>query len=137
MTSITIVGLGYVGLPLACLCVEKGLDVYGVDVDRNKLSLIEKGISPIDDPNLKEKVKGIKGKLRVTGDFGKALKDSSVVIVCVPTPVDKDHLPDLKPLKGACESISKHLQKGTLVIIESTIFPGTTEDIVLPILKKS
>ncbi len=137
MTSITIVGLGYVGLPLACLCVEKGLDVYGVDIDKNKLSLIEKGISPIDDPNLKDKVKGIKGKLKVADDFGKAIKSSSVVIVCVPTPVDNNHLPDLSPLKNACESISKHLQEDTLVIIESTIFPGTTEDIILPILKSS
>ena len=137
MTSITIVGLGYVGLPLACLCVEKGLDVQGVDVDKNKLSLIEKGISPIDDPNLKDKVKEIKDKLKVTDDFGKAVKNSTVVIICVPTPVDSNHLPDLKPLKSACESISKHLQKNALVVIESTIFPGTTEDIVLPILKKS
>ena len=100
MTSITIVGLGYVGLPLACLCVEKGLDVHGVDIDKNKLSLIEKGISPIDDPSLKDKVKGIKGKLKVTDDFGKAIKSSSVVIVCVPTPVDNNHLPDLNPLSA-------------------------------------
>ena len=135
--SIAIIGLGYVGLPLACLCVEKDLDVYGIDIDRNKISLIQQGISPINDPDLNENVKKTKGKIKATNGFEDAVKNSSVIIVCVPTPIDNNHLPDLKPLKGACEAISKSLQNNSLVIIESTIFPGTTEEIILPILKNS
>ena len=133
--KIAIVGLGYVGLPLACLCAEKGHEVLGIDIDRNRLSLIEKGISPIDDPELKESVKKAKGKIK-TGDFSLA-REASAVIVCVPTPVDRNHIPDLKPLKGSCESLSKNIKKDALIVIESTIFPGTVVEIVLPILKKS
>ena len=136
MKSVAIVGLGYVGLPLACLCAEKGLEVYGFDIDENKISLIGKGISPIDDPGLKEAVKKAKGKIKATANF-EDIRNASVVIVCVPTPVDSKHLPDLEPLKNACGSVSKNLGHDTLVVIESTIFPGTIEEIVLPILKKS
>ena len=134
--SVAIVGLGYIGLPLACLCAEKGLDVYGVDIDKNKISLIKQGKSPIEDLDLKEQLKKNKGKIKVNGNF-EIIKNASVVIVCVPTPVDNKNLPDLKPLENACESISRNLKKGTLVIIESTIFPGTMEEIVFPILNKS
>lgn len=135
--AVTIVGLGYVGFPLACLCAEKGMEVYGVDVSKKKVSLIAQGISPMDDSDLKDKAKKLKGKIKATQDFKEPLKNSSVVVVCVPTPVDQNHLPDLDPLKSACESVSKSLQKETLVVIESTIFPGTIEEIVFPILKKS
>lgn len=137
MQTVSVIGLGYVGLPLASLCVEKGLGVYGVDTDKNKILSIKKGISPINDEILKKEVKKIKNRIKLTDNFEESIKSSSVVIVCVPTPVDSNHLPNLEPLKGACESISKFLQKNTLVIIESTIFPGTTEEIILPILKKS
>jgi len=134
--TVAIVGLGYVGLPLACLCAEKGMGVYGIDISEKKVSMIAKGISPIDDADLKDKAKKLKGKIKATRDF-KNIKDSSVVIVCVPTPVDSSHNPDLGPLRNACESISKNLQEDTLVIIESTVFPGTIEEIVFPILSKS
>ena len=134
--AVAIIGLGYVGLPLACLCAEKGMEVYGVDISEKKVSLIAQGISPIDDPDLKEKAKKLKGKIKAAQGF-KELKNSSVVVVCVPTPVDKNHNPDLGPLRSACESISKNLQKDALVIIESTIFPGTIEEVVFPILRKS
>ena len=134
--KVTIVGLGYVGLPLACLCAEKGLDVYGVDTDKNKAELINKGISPIDDPVLKESVKKVKGKIKVVSPE-EAISNSETVIVCVPTPVDEKHLPDLTALKGACETISKSLQKNSLVVIESTIFPGTVEEICFQMLKRS
>ena len=129
--------MGYVGLPVACLCVEKGMDVYGADIDSKKLESIEKGISPIDDPHLNKEVQKIKGKINLTDNLKKAVNSSSVVIVCVPTPVDKDNFPDLTALKNACNEISKTLKKDDLVIIESTISPGTIEEFVLPILKKS
>ncbi len=137
MKTVTVVGLGYVGLPLACLCAEKNLDIYGVDTDKNKVSLVSEGISPIDDPSLKDAVKKTKGKIKVTDNIEEAIENSSIVIVCVPTPVDDKRLPNLEPLKNACKEISKNLQKDALVIIESTISPGTIDEIVLPILKKS
>jgi len=137
MTTVTIVGLGYVGLPLACLCIEKDMDVYGVDIDKDKLSLIERGISPIDDSGLNEVIKKIKHRIKLTSNTDEAVKNSSIVIICVPTPVDGNHIPNLEPLKSACADVYESLQEGTLVIVESTIFPGTTEEIVLPLLKKA
>src|SRR3989338_4273896 len=113
------------------------MDVFGADIDKTKISLIEKGISPIEDSYLEEAVKKSKGKLKVTDKPEEAVKNSEVVIVCVPTPVDEKHLPDLNPLIGSCESVAKGLQPNTLVVIESTIFPGTVEEIVMPILKKA
>src|SRR3989344_6041715 len=137
MSKVAIIGLGYVGLPLACLCAEKGHSVTGADIDEKRISLIQKGVSPINDEELKRKLSALKGKITATTDVQEAVKKSEMVIVCVPTPVDKKHLPDLKPLKDACSTISEGLQEGTLVVIESTIFPGTVEEIVGPILKKT
>ena len=134
--KVAIVGLGYVGLPLACLCAEKGMYVYGVDTDKARAALISRGVSPINDPELQEAIKKEKGRIRVSSPE-EAIKNSESVIVCVPTPVDEKHLPDLAALKGACEAIAKSIQNDTLVVIESTIFPGTVEEVVLPILKKS
>src|SRR3990167_2541873 len=137
MKSVAVIGLGYVGLPVACLCIEKGMDVYGADIDKKKLESIRNGISPIDDPYLNKEVSKIKGKINLTDNIADAAKNSSIIVVCVPTPVDESHLPDLTALKNACEGISKGVQKDALVVIESTISPGTVEEIVLPILKKS
>jgi len=136
-SSVSIVGLGYIGLPLACLCAEKNIDTYGIDIDKNKISLIKQGISPIDDPDLRDSVKKIKEILKVTSRFEEAIKNSNIIIVCVPTPIDDDHLPDLNPLKNACESISTNMQNDCLIIIESTIYPGTMEEIITGIFKKS
>ncbi len=137
MKTVAIIGLGYVGLPLACLCAEKGLKVYGVEIDEKKRELISQGISPIDDSKLTEQLKKLKGKILTTGDAANAAKNSDVVIVCVPTPVDKGHAPDLMPLISACKALEKGIHDGIAIVIESTIFPGTVEEIVLPILKKS
>jgi len=134
--SVTIVGLGYVGLPVACLCAHK-YKVYGVDNDKSKISLLEKGGSPIKDENLDKNFENVKDKIKFTTDIEEAVKNSDIILICVPTPVDNDHIPDLTALKSATTSVSKSMKENALVIIESTIFPGTTEEIVLPILKKS
>jgi len=134
--SVAIIGLGYVGLPVACLCTYK-YKVYGVDIDKDKISLLKKGICPIKDENLENNFKKVKDKIRFTLNIEEAVKNAEIIIVCVPTPVDKNHIPDLTALKSAALSISKSMKENTLVIIESTIFPGTTEEIILPILKKS
>lgn len=135
--TVSVVGLGYVGLPLACLCAEKGLKVFGVDIDKGKINLLANGKSPIEDELLAKEVKKYYNGMQFSTDAKRCASESDVVIVCVPTPVDKKHNPDLKPLIGACESIAPGIQKGAIVVIESTIFPGTVEEIVLPILEKA
>ena len=134
--SVTIIGLGYVGLPVACLCASK-YNVIGADTDSKKISLIKEGTCPIKDEDLEKNFDKIKDKLQVTTDVEDAVSHSDIVIICVPTPVDKDHIPDLIPLRSAVTSISNAMKEDTLVIVESTIFPGTTQEVMLPILKKS
>ena len=137
METVAIIGLGYVGLPLASLCVDRGFITYGIDTDKKKIESLKKGISYIDDDYLKANISKIKDKIILTSEFDDAVKNSSIIIICVPTPIDSDYVPNLNALKSACQSISRFLKQNTLVIIESTIFPSTTEEIVLPILKKS
>ena len=136
MKNIAIVGLGYVGIPLACLCAEKGHKVYGFDVDKNKIDSINNGLSPIEDDYLSEKLKNLKGKIKATTIPSECIPNSDVVIVCVPTPVDRNNSPDLTALMNACSSISKFIKEGSLLVIESTIYPGTIEEIVVPMLEK-
>ena len=136
MKTVTIVGLDYVGLPLACLCAEKGLKVYGMDIDKNRVDLISKSQSPIDDEYLINKLKSLKNKIHATTNPADCIPNSDVVIVCVPTPIDKNNAPDLTALMESTSAISKHIKQGTLLVIESTIYPGTIEEIVLPILQK-
>src|SRR3989344_2934011 len=134
MKTVTVVGLGYVGLPLACLCAEKGYKVYGLDVDKDKIDLINKSISPIEDELIAKKLKNI--KMHATANPTDCIPNSDVVIVCVPTPVDKNNAPDLTALMESVSEISKFIKQNTLLVVESTIYPGTTEEIVIPILKK-
>ena len=136
MKTITVVGLGYVGLPLACLCAEKSQKVYGLDVYKNKIELINKSESPIDDEYVINKLKNLKNKILATANADGCIPNSDVVVVCVPTPVDRNNSPDLTALMDAISTISKFIKKSTLLVIESTIYPGTIEEVVLPILQK-
>jgi len=133
---ICIVGLGYVGLPLSYLCLEKGLKVYGLDVDKEKILAINRGEPPIQDQSFIKYLKKSKDKLEATTD-PEIIKKSDIVIVCVPTPVDDNNYPDLGPLKSAVKTVSKHIREGQLVIIESTVNPGVTNEVVKTILEKS
>lgn len=135
--TVCIIGLGYVGLPLACLCAEKGFRVLGLDINRNVVELVKEGKSPITDQKLEEDIANFKGKITVTSEAKEALPHADTIIVCVPTPVTENRKPDLSLLERACISVSKHLKKGQLVIIESTIYPETIEKILKPILEKS
>ncbi|HLE48512.1 MAG TPA: nucleotide sugar dehydrogenase [Patescibacteria group bacterium] len=130
---IAVVGLGYVGLPLAVLAVDMGYKVTGIDVDQAKLNLIKKGFSPFKDDELEAKIRKLKFEL--TSDFAK-IKNASIIIICVPTPVYENRLPNYEPLKSACTSIAAHLRKGQLVILESTVNPGVCEEIVIPIVEE-
>ena len=136
MANITVVGLGYVGLPLACLCAEKGHKVYGLEIDKNKIDLVNEGISPIDDAYATDKLKDMKNKIHATSNPADCIPNSDIVVVCVPTPVDKNNSPDLTALMESVSTISKFIKQYSLLIIESTIYPGTIEEIAVPILKK-
>ncbi len=136
MKTVTIVGLGYVGLPLACLCAEKGHNVYGLDIEQEKVDLINKGISPIDDEYLINKLKNLKNKIHATINANECIPNSDIVIVCVPTPVDRNNSPDLTALMTSVSTVSKFVRQNALLVVESTIYPGTIEEIIVPILKK-
>jgi len=137
MKKLCIFGLGYVGLPLACLAAEKGYKVFGVDVDEKKVKFINNGISPINDEELKNNLKTLKGKIHATTDGINVVKDSDIIVVCVPTPIDKNFHPDLSYVKSAAETISRGLKRDQLIIVESTVSPLTTEEDIVPILESS
>lgn len=128
--TVCIVGLGYVGLPLAVQCALKGYEVYGLENDTAKNDLINSGKSPIKEEFL-EKNLPLKN-LTATNDPS-VIKKSDFVIVCVPTPVDETFMPDLTPVKIATQTIVENLNPGQLVVIESTINPGVCEEVVEPI----
>jgi len=130
---VTVVGLGYVGLPLAVLAHNKGYKVFGVAKDKKKINQLNKGINIL--PDNAELEKTIAKRPILASTSFEAVKKSDVVIVCVPTPVDKFYNPDLGPVKSATKGVAKYLKKGQLVIIESTINPGVCEEVVLPILE--
>jgi nucleotide sugar dehydrogenase len=130
--TISIVGLGYVGLPLALLADKNGYMVIGIDNNTEKIKLINDRISPFVDESVSRQLK--KASLEATLDFSK-IKDSSIIIICVPTPVYENHIPNLEPVENACKGIAGFLQKGQLVILESTVNPGVSEGTIIPILE--
>ncbi|NLO70092.1 MAG: nucleotide sugar dehydrogenase [Porphyromonadaceae bacterium] len=131
-----VVGLGYVGLPLAVEKAKAGFKTIGFDVQDKKVEMVNAGhnyIGDVVDDDLKEIVK--KGLLSATNDFS-FIKDVDFVAICVPTPLDIYQQPDISYVKASSEAISKHMQKGAMVVLESTTYPGTTEELVKPILEK-
>jgi UDP-N-acetyl-D-glucosamine dehydrogenase len=135
--KVSIVGQGYVGLPLALAVVKSGLYVNAVDADPSLVELLNSGKSRIEDVSDAELIQTIKtGRYQVSSDF-KSLSDSNIIVVCVPTPLVGGHEPDYSHLESALTSISQNLTEGSLVIIESTVAPGTTRGFVGDILNKS
>lgn len=135
LSKVTVIGLGYVGFPLACAIAKSNLyKVYGLDVDNDKISKVNLGISPIEDAQAAQDI--LEVKINATND-DTVIKGSKFVIICVPTPVNHDKKPDLTPVIKASESIAKNLSPNTIVILESTVNPGVCEEIVLPVLEKS
>ena len=132
--TVCIIGLGYVGLPLAVQSALKGYTVYGLENDLKKNELINAGKSPIKEDFLEKNLPKI--TLTATDD-PTVIAKADIVIVCVPTPIDEMYLPDLQPVKTAVSTIAKNLKPGQLVVIESTINPGVCEEIVAPIFAKA
>lgn len=131
-----VVGLGYVGLPLAVEKAKAGFKTIGFDVQPQKVEMVNAGhnyIGDIVDSDLDELVK--KGKLSATTDFS-FVKDVDFIAICVPTPLDEHQQPDISYVKSSAEAIGKFLKKGTIVVLESTTYPGTTEELIKPILEE-
>ncbi len=130
--KLALVGLGYVGMPIAVAFAQKGLKVVGFDLNEAKINLYKAGFDPTKEVG-DEVIKN------TTVDFTSdetALQSAKFMIVAVPTPVNTDHTPDLTPVIGASEIVGRNLTKGCIVVYESTVYPGCTEDVCIPILEK-
>jgi nucleotide sugar dehydrogenase len=137
--TLCVVGLGRVGLPTASVFAKAGAKVMGADINGELVKLVNSGNCPfIDEPGLGELVHEIvmKGNLKATTNVSEAVRASDSVIICVPTPVDEQKVPDYSAIEKACKETAKALKEGALVIIESTVGPGTVENMVVPILEK-
>jgi UDP-N-acetyl-D-glucosamine dehydrogenase len=134
--KISVVGQGYVGLPLAIAAANSGLTVYGIDVNEEKISKLKKGKSFIEDISDDAIKKIIDSGHYIPTTDEKLVRESEVILVCVPTPLSYDHRPDLTALISATTSVGRNLKSGSLVVIESTIEPGTCRIKLLPILIK-
>ncbi len=127
-----VLGLGYVGLPLATQFAKSGFPVTGLDVDEAKIDKLNAGSSYIQDVDTAEIQQLIGNQhFRASGDFN-LLKQADVIIICVPTPLDKSKKPDISYILSAAEHIQEHLRPGQLIILESTTYPGTTDEVLLP-----
>lgn len=137
--KIAVIGLGQVGLPLALYFANEGVSVVGADIDAEKVNLMKQGTCPIDiDPDVEIfKQVHASNQLEVTADIAEAIRNSSIHIICAPTPLTDGNLADLSAVVAVSEILGRELKKGSLVILESTVYPGTTNKIVRPILEKS
>ncbi len=134
--KVSVIGLGYAGLPLAIEIGNSGFSVVGIDVDKEKVDKINSENSYITDVTQEELTRAVsKKKLMATSDY-KVLKEVDIISICVPTPLRKTREPDISYIIAATSEISKYLHQGQLIILESTTFPGTTKDIILPELEK-
>jgi UDP-N-acetyl-D-glucosamine dehydrogenase len=132
-----VVGMGYVGLPIALLFSKKGFPTTGFDIDPAKIESLGRGssyIKHIPEREIADEVE--QGRFTPTTDFAK-LNGMDAIIICVPTPLDDHREPDLSFIRATTETITRHLRRGQLVVLESTTYPGTTEEVVLPILEQS
>ncbi|MEU7862727.1 nucleotide sugar dehydrogenase [Nonomuraea sp. NPDC049141] len=134
--DLAVIGLGYVGMPLAKEAVAAGLRVVGVDVDARKVEALNAGQSYIDDLTDADLEHMLANGFSATLDET-VLARSNTIVICVPTPLDEDHRPDLSSVEGATGSVARNLSKGTLVVLESTTWPGTTDEVARPILEGS
>ena len=130
--NLSLIGLGYVGMPIAVEFAKKGINVIGFDLNKGKIDLYKSGVDPtkeVGDDAIKETT------VEFTSDE-KDLRRAKFHIVAVPTPVNTDHTPDLTPVIGASEILGRNLTKGSIVVYESTVYPGCTEDVCIPILER-
>ena len=131
-----VVGLGYVGLPLAVEKAKAGFKTIGFDIQQEKVELVNAGhnyIGDVVDSDLKKLVED--GMLSATTDFS-FVKDADFIAICVPTPLDKHQEPDISYVRDSAAEVAKYLKPQTMVVLESTTYPGTTEELIKPILDR-
>ena len=137
--KVAVVGIGYVGLPVACMFASKGFQTVGLDISEERVAMVNQGFCPIGgkEPGLSEMMEEAvsAGMLRASADYA-SISDADLIVVCVDTPVDKEKTPILNSIRAATESIGRNLKAGATVSIESTIPPGTMTGTVLPILER-
>ncbi|MFI6740292.1 nucleotide sugar dehydrogenase [Nonomuraea sp. NPDC050451] len=134
--DLAVIGLGYVGMPLAKEAVAAGLRVVGLDVDPAKVDALNAGQSYIDDLADADLEHMLANGFSATLDET-VLARSNTIVICVPTPLDEDHRPDLSAVEGATKAVGRNLSEGTLVVLESTTWPGTTDEVARPLLESS
>ena len=135
--KVGVIGMGYVGLPLAVEFAEAGFEVCGIDLSETKTTRVNTGESYIGDVPTSLLAPLVEsGKLRATTDFS-AIRDFDTVNICVPTPLRKTKDPDMSYIDAACQQIAEYFHPGMLVILESTTYPGTTDEVILPLLEKT
>ena len=130
--NVALVGFGYVGMPIAVAFASKGVNVIGFDLNKEKINLYKNGVDPTNEVG-DDVIKNT--SVYFTSDEA-SLKNAKFIIVAVPTPVNIDHTPDLTPVIGASEIVGRNLTKGAIVVYESTVYPGCTEDVCIPILER-
>jgi UDP-N-acetyl-D-galactosamine dehydrogenase len=131
--KLAVVGLGYVGMPLAVAFAKKGISVIGYDLSKTKIELYKQGMDPtkeVGDAAIRDTTVAFTAQ-------EDNLNEAKFIIVAVPTPVNSDHTPDLTPVISASEIVGRNLAKGTIVVYESTVYPGCTEDVCIPVLEKA
>src|SRR5882724_2881469 len=133
--KVGIIGLGYVGLPLALLYTEQKFSVTGFDIDERKVSTLRQGGSYIYRIEASDIKQAREQGFDATSDYGR-IQEMDAIIICVPTPLNEYHEPDLSYITNTAASIAPHLRAGQLVVLESTTYPGTTEEVMVPILEK-
>ncbi len=135
--KIGVIGLGYVGLPLACAICAAGFQAIGFDIDQPKIQMLKKGqsyIGNIHNDKVSEFVRG--GKFHPTSDF-KRLAEVDAILLCVPTPLNRNREPDMTYIVKTSETVARHLKRGQVIVLESTTYPGTTRDVMRPILEEA
>src|SRR3989344_1382225 len=135
--KIAIIGMGYVGLPHAVIMAKAGFHVFGIDIQKKRIDSLNKGKSYIGDVSEEDIREIIQNKKFQAFNNFNYLKNTDVVTICVPTPLDKYKIPDISYIKNSVEEVKKRLHRGQLVILESTTYPGTTEEVILPLLEET
>ena len=136
-TIVSVIGLGYVGLPLAVRFAKRGFKVFGLENDKDRLKKACAKACYIDDVVDKDFIRVIDNKKLVPTDDFSRIKESDIIVICVPTPLKRKYTPDISYIIKAVRTIAKYQKRGSLVILESTTFPGTTDEFIKPILEKN
>lgn len=135
--KVCVIGIGYVGLPLAVEKAKVGFKVLGIDQNSNRVSMLNLGQNYIEDVNDEELYSLVNRELLASSNDFSYLPEQDVIIICVPTPLDAHREPDISYVENVTKEISKRLRRGQMIVLESTTYPGTTEEILLPLLESS